>query len=131
MVRMVTTAMPRRRSSSSPGGSGWTVASSVIPVRKRRSAPSSAPAASPTACSASSVDAVRRREPEREARAAQPLDVAAQEHGPAAADPHGLERGGAAEERLVVGVEDRLRPDRRGPCRATAAASSAVMPRTG
>jgi hypothetical protein len=39
----------------------------------------------------------------------EPLDVAAEEHGPAAADAHRLEGSGAADDRLVVGGEDRRR----------------------
>ena len=78
-----------------------------MPVLKRRSAPWSVPAAS-TACCGELDDAVGRPKPEREARALEPLDVQPEEDGAAAADAHRLERGGAAQQRLVVGMEDGL-----------------------
>ena len=61
--------------------------------------------------------AVRRRQAERVARGAQPLEVPVEQERLAAVDPQRLERRRAAQERLVVGAEDRLGRDRRGRAR--------------
>ena len=119
----------RGASPRDPRGSGPTVASSVIPVRKRRSTPWSAPAASADR-GGELGRTVGWRQPERERRALEPLDVRARSTGAPRADPHGLERGRAPQERLVVGVEDR-RGGIDEPHPPTAAASSGHAARRG
>ena len=127
MVVTVTTAMPRAPQLLEPGRERPDGREQRRPVRKSRSAPSSAPGGLGDLLRRAQLAPSGGGKPQRERRPLEPLDVAAEQDGPAAPQTRTVSNAArAAKERLVVGVEDRRgRVDEPAP--PTAAARSAVM----
>ena len=105
----MTSAMPRPAQRLEPGRErGRPSRASVVPVRKRRSAPSSV-AGRRDRLPRELGRAVGRRAAGARATSARSRSTwRRKQNGAAAPDADGLERGGAAQERLVVGVEHGL-----------------------